>query len=314
MKDTVRVAAIGVGHLGQHHARIYAEHPSCELIGVIDTSPEQAQKIADQYHTTIIPDITDLVDEVDAVSIATPTETHFELARYFLNNKIHVLLEKPIAKTVDEADELVSLSRKHSVILQIGHLERFNAAIVVGREYIQNPGFIETQRLGSFSPRSLDVDVVLDLMIHDIDIVLSLVKSPIKSVNAVGVPVITEKIDIANVRLEFESGCVANLTASRVSLEQTRKIRIFQPSLYLSIDYANQQLFYCKTTPPTTDSPLPFPQVKKVDVPVIRREPLKEEIYAFIDCILTGNTPIVSGQDGLDALRVAYTILERMHR
>jgi len=314
MKTRIKVATLGVGHLGQHHARIYAEHPDCDLVGVVDPNEEQAKKIARTYNTHIFSDYESLIGKVDAVSIATPTETHYSLGRFFLEKGVHVLLEKPIARTVEEAEDLVNVSLTNGVILQIGHLERFNAAITEGRRYIDKPGFIETQRLGSFSPRSLDIDVVLDLMIHDIDIVLSFVQSPLKSVSAVGVPVISPKVDIANARLEFENGCVANLTASRVSLEQTRKIRIFQPSLYLSIDYANQQLFYCKTTPPFPGSPVPFPQIDKVDVPVVRREPLKEEIAAFLDCLKTGKPPIVSGQDGLNALRVAYTILGHLKR
>ncbi|MBN2381908.1 Gfo/Idh/MocA family oxidoreductase [bacterium] len=314
MRHKIRVAVLGVGHLGQHHARIYAEHDACDLIGIVDSNAEQARKIADMYQIEIFDDFQELIGRVEAISIATPTETHYELARYFLEHGVHVLLEKPIARTIAEAENLVQLSREQGILLQIGHLERFNAAITEGRRYIDNPGFIETQRLGSFSLRSLDIDVVLDLMIHDIDIVLSLVQSPLKSVSAVGVPVISPKIDIANARLEFESGCVANLTASRVSLEQTRKIRIFQPSLYLSIDYANQKLFYCKTTPPQPGSPAQFPKIDRVDVPIERREPLKEEIAAFLECIMSGTKPIVTGEDGLEALRVAYTILGHVTR
>ncbi|MFC1850755.1 Gfo/Idh/MocA family protein [candidate division CSSED10-310 bacterium] len=312
MISKINVAAIGVGHLGQHHARIYSEHPDCNLIGVVDTDPAQAETIAHKYQAQAFHDYRDVVGRVDAVSIATPTETHYEIAKYFLSQGIHVLLEKPISNIIAEAQELVSLSHEKNLILQIGHLERFNAALQEAKKLISNPGFIETSRLGSFSPRSLDIDVILDLMIHDIDIVLSLVKSPITSISAVGVPVLTDKVDIANARLIFESGCVVNMTASRVSLEKTRKIRIFQKQLYISVDYATQNLFVCRPVPPTPENKLAYPSITKDNVTVQPGEPLKAEIHSFVQCIATNSQPLVTAEDGLTALGIAYEILNHM--
>lgn len=312
MSTTLNAAVIGVGHLGQHHARIYAEHPECSLIGIVDANDEQAKKIASKHGTSVVSDFTSLLGKVDAVSIATPTVYHHEIARFFLSHGVHVLVEKPITKTIEEAEELVKIANEKNIILQVGHLERFNAAFVEARQFIKNPGFIETQRLGSFSPRSLDIDVVLDLMIHDIDILLSIEKSPITFIHAVGVPVLTPKIDIANVRLIFESGCVANLTASRASLEQVRKIRIFQKDLYLSIDYASQNTFYCRTILPDPSKGELLPKIDKQIVPVAQKEPLKAEIVAFLESIQSQKAPVVSGDDGLAALRVAHEILSQM--
>lgn len=306
----VNLATIGVGHLGQHHARIYSEHENCELVGIIDNDKEQAGKISEKYGVSIIDDYHKLLNIVDAVSIATPTVTHYEIAKFFLQNAVHVLVEKPISTTVKEGEELVALAKKNNLIFQVGHLERFNAAVVEAKNYIKSPGFIETQRLGAFSPRSLDIDVILDLMIHDIDIVSSLVKSPVSSISAVGVPVLTDKIDIASVRLIFENGCVANLTASRASLEATRKIRIFQNDLYLSIDYAAQHLSIARRISPKETSAGSFPQITKEEVPVTPREPLRAEIDSFLQCIQSGGKPMVSGEDGLIALRIAYQILD----
>jgi predicted dehydrogenase len=307
MTTKLRVAAIGVGHLGRHHARIYSQHESVELVAVVDTNPEQAAAIAREYGTPALPDYRQLIGKVDAVSIATPTATHYELGRFFLQQGIHVLLEKPIATSVPQAEELVEISRRNHLVLQIGHLERFNAAVVEAAKLIDKPGFIEAQRLGAFSPRSLDVDVIHDLMIHDIDIILSLVKSPVRSIHAVGVPVLTNKVDIANARLVFESGCVANMTASRVSFEPVRKIRIFQPDLYISLDYAQQNLFSCRKVAPESGNQL-FPRIEKHPIPVEKVEPLKAEIDAFLACIRGGTAPVVPGEDGLAALRIADAI------
>lgn len=312
MEKRLSVGAIGVGHLGRHHARLYAANPSARLVGVADTDFEQCSAIAKMNGTGSYSDYRELVDKVDAISIATPTVTHYEIARYCLSRGKHVLVEKPIASTITEAEELVSLAHKKNVVLQVGHLERFNAAVVELQRLIKQPGFIETQRLGSFSARSIDVDVILDLMIHDIDIVLSLVKSPIKNIHAVGVPVITDKVDIANARLIFTNGCVVNLTASRVSLEPTRKIRIFQRNLYISLDYATQNLFTCSMQRPPTDGATSFPVISKDTISITPVEPLKAEIDSFISCILQGTSPLVSGDDGLAALRVAFEIRNHM--
>lgn len=252
----------------------------------------------------------ELAPTVDAVSIAVPTSRHFEVAEYFLARKKHVLLEKPIATTVEQADELIRLSERHGVTLQVGHLERFNVAVQTLRERIKKPMFIESHRLAPFTPRGCDVDVVLDLMIHDIDIILSLLDSSVERIiDAVGVPLVSEREDIANARLLFANGCVANVTASRISAEPMRKIRIFQPYTYFSLDYAAQEIkcYHLKEGPLDWSNP----QALVMDqIHIEKEEPLKREITAFVHCVVTGEPPVVTARDGREALEVAVRIVK----
>ncbi len=238
----MRAAVIGVGHLGRHHARILSTLPGVTLVGVVDTNAERAAKIAADHGTRAYSDWRDLAGKVDAAVIAVPTEAHAEVAVPLIESGVHALVEKPLASTVEEADRLINAARDGGVVLAVGHSERFNPAFMAARPHIQDPRFIEVHRLGTFSERSLDIDVVLDLMIHDLDLLLSLVRSEVESAEAVGVPVLTRRIDIANVRLKFENGCIANLTASRISREPVRKIRFFERDSYVSIDSAAREV------------------------------------------------------------------------
>jgi len=318
VKRPLQVGVIGVGHLGRHHARIYAELSACKLVGVVDIDKVRATEIGQIYKVRAYQDYRDLFGQVDAVSIAVPTVKHYEIGMDCLRAGIHVLMEKPIAKTLPEASELVHQATVKGLVLQVGHLERFNPAVQALNRLAHHPGFIESYRIGGFSDRSTDIDVIMDLMIHDIDIILNLVPSPIRQIQAVGVPVLTSRIDIANARIQFESGCVANMTASRVSLKQERKLRVFQKEQYLSLDYQAQELTvakleYSQGSSDREKPPSERPEiiVKKVDV--AKGEPLKMELESFVDCILHKKKPQVSGEAGLRALEVAVEILENMN-
>ena len=308
--NKLRVGVVGVGHLGYHHARNFALLPEVELVGVADTNDQRASEVAEEFHTKPFRSYEELARLVDAVSIAVPTSRHFEVAGHFLGRAKHVLLEKPIAATLEQADELIRLSEEHNATLQIGHLERFNAAVQILRERIRNPMFIESHRLAPFTPRGCDVDVVLDLMIHDLDVILSLLDSPIKCIiDAVGVPLISEQEDIANARLLFQNGCVANVTASRISAEPMRKIRIFQPYTYFSLDYAAQEIkcYHLKEGPLDWSNP----QALVMDeIHIEKEEPLKREITSFVHCVVTGEPPAVTARDGREALDVAVRIVK----
>jgi len=241
-ENKIRVAVVGVGYLGEHHARIYSSMNDVELIGVADENRERADDIANKYETRPFYNYRELFDRVEAVSIAAPTTLHYQIALDFISRNIDVLIEKPITTTIDQADSLINEAEKNGVLVQAGHVERFNKAFSAMKKYVTNPRFIESHRMGPYVGRGIDVDVVLDLMIHDIDIILSLVKSKLNDIRAIGVPVLTNHIDIANARLEFDNGCIANVTASRVSKDKMRKIRIFQPDTYVSIDYGRQSM------------------------------------------------------------------------
>jgi len=310
----LRVGVIGVGHLGQHHARVYAELEECELIGVADLNRDRGQEIAARHGTTFFDDYHDLFDKVDALSIATPTEYHARVGLDCLEQGIHVLIEKPLTTSLEEADRLIDMATAHQAILQVGHTERFNAAVMQLAEIVVQPMFIESNRLSPFPERSTDIDVVLDVMIHDIDIILSLVQSPVKRLDAVGVPVITSKFDIANTRLEFESGCIANVTASRVSLKRERKLRIFQPQRYISLDYQAQTINVVELQHPERrfDFPDSRPMIVPYQLDIAKHEPLKAELQSFVTCVQTGGVPVVSGVDGRNALQVAFHILHTM--
>jgi predicted dehydrogenase len=303
-----RVAAIGVGHLGRHHARILSSLPGATLVGVVDVKPDRAAEIAASFQTTPFTDYHDLIGRVDAVSIAVPTQAHLEVAAPFLDRGIPVLVEKPLARSVEEADQLIALAAARGTVLAVGHTERFNPAVAAAARYIEGPRFVEVHRLGTFPERSLDIDVVFDLMIHDLDIVLSLVGGTVSSVEAVGVPVLTGRVDIANARLRFENGCIANITASRISRDRVRKIRFFQPDAYLSIDYAAQEVEMYRLV--KGSAPRPGIEGGKLEVP--REEPLVRELADFLDAVRTGRPPLVTGQDGRRALELAQRITERM--
>ncbi len=310
--DKLRIGVIGVGHLGYYHSSKFSDQPLVELVGLMDIDEQRVRKVAAEFGTEAFDDFRKLAPRVDAVSIAVPTSKHFEVAEFFLRQGKHVLLEKPIATTVEEADELIRLSEKSAVTLQIGHSERFNSAIEALSKKIDRPVFIESHRLAPFSPRGCDVDVVLDLMIHDLDIFLSLMNSPVERIiDAVGVPLVSEFEDIANARLEFANGCIANVTASRISAEPMRKIRIFQPYTYFSLDYANQQIMSYRLAEGPMDWKNPQP-ILFDEIPVEKDEPLRREIDAFVKSIFDNRPPPVTARDGREALDVATSIVQAM--
>jgi predicted dehydrogenase len=305
----VKVAVIGIGHLGQHHARIYAELPGADLVAVVDIAESRRREVGGKLNVPALTNYRDLLGKVDAVSVAVPTLHHHEIARDFLRAGCDVLVEKPMTRTLDEADDLVAIAAASNRILQVGHSERYNGAVQVLAKEVQDPGFIEVHRMGPFPGRGTDVDVVLDLMIHDIDIVLTLVGAPVTAVSAVGVPVVSDQVDIANARIEFASGCVANLTASRVSGERLRKIRVFQRDTYFVLDYAAQELHLFRQVP--ADSPGQS-RLTRVDIPVARVEPLRQELVDFVSSVRTRRPPLVAGEAGREAVAVATQIIERL--
>jgi len=309
--EPIRVGVVGVGRLGQHHARIYAELPHTTLVGVADTDRARAGKIASSYLTQALFDYRMLIGKVDAVSIAVPTTSHHAIARDFLGNGVNVLVEKPITATVAEARELVDLARRKNLVLQVGHVERFNAAIVRLRELVKDPAFIEVHRLGQYDPRVQDVGVVLDLMIHDLDIVLEVVQSPVRSFEAVGVAILSDKEDIANARIHFENGCIANLTASRITPKKTRKIRIFQEDTYISVDYVKPGMEVYRKQPVEKPRPgCPAFEIVRKRVRLKWQEPLKAELEHFIECVVNGVPPQITGEKARDALALAVEISE----
>ncbi len=301
----LKCAVVGAGYLGKFHAQKYASLPECELIAVVDVDFSIATEIACQYGATAYSDFKDILDEVDAVSIVVPTTYHHAISKAFLQAGVHVLVEKPITVTVDEAEDLIALANKYSVILQVGHLERFNPA-VLGLDKGEKPIFIESHRLSPFNPRANDVSVVLDLMIHDIDIILALVDSEPVKIDASGTAVLTSGTDIANARLLFANGCVANVTASRISMKTERKMRMFRPDSYVSVDFQNRVL-----TKLHTGSKEMFPGIPEIitEESVFENgDALLEEIKHFIECIRTGKKPLVSGDAGKRALATAIQI------
>lgn len=314
MSEKLRVGVVGVGHLGQHHARIYSQSPNAELIYVCDTQGHQGRKVAKSFGAKekATKEYTDLIGKVDAVSIATPTSTHFDIARTFLDAGIHCLVEKPICTNVKQARELSELAQKNNLILQVGHIEHFNVAVQKFKEYLTTPLFIECHRLGSFDPRVKDIGVVLDLMIHDVDIILRIVNSPVVSVEATGVAILTEKEDIANARIRFESGCIANITCSRVTPKPMRKIRVFQDNAYISMDYARQTMeIHRRYRRDGRLAPGDHPYyIQTQKVRVKRKEPLKLELEHFLECIREGRTPETTGEQATKALDIVIQITE----
>lgn len=304
--STIKTAVIGVGYLGKFHAQKYAALPGSELIAVCDHDAANARKIADELGVEAVTDYMSLLDRVDAVSIVVPTQQHFEVARACLEKGIHVLLEKPITVTVAEAQQLVEIADNNKLILQVGHLERFNPAILALEEVLKEPLFIESHRIAPFNPRGADVSVILDLMIHDIDIILDIVGKPVKRIEAKGVAVLSNDIDIANVRLEFENGCVANVTASRAGMKSERKMRLVQSDAYITIDFQNKKLGVHRKG----DGEM-FPGVANIESneqSFEQGDALLAEIEAFLKSIKTNTPPVVSGADGKRALETAMEI------
>jgi len=304
----LRIAVVGVGHLGRHHARILAALPGAELVAVVDTNRPRAEEIAAANHTRAVFEARDLIGQVDAVTIAVPTERHRDVAAPFLEGGIAALVEKPLARSLAEADALIAAAHRAGVVLAVGHTERFNPAVDAARGLLTDPRFIEVHRLGTFPERSLDIDVVFDLMIHDLDVVLSIVRSEVESIEAVGVLVLTGRVDIANVRVRFENGCIANLTASRISRDRVRKIRFFQPAAYLSIDYATQKLDVWRLVRHDGAAP----SIEGGDVAVANEEPLKREIEDFVGAVTSKRPPRVDGAQGRRALALAQQIADKM--
>jgi predicted dehydrogenase len=302
---SLRAGVIGVGHLGQHHARLYSALQDATLIGVTDQDLGRARVIADRYRARSFKKLSDLLKEVDVVSVAVPTSSHYAVAKACLEAGKHVLVEKPIAVRSGEAQELVELAKTKGCRLQVGHSERFNPIMQLMRPHIQRPAFIECHRLGPYSERGTDVDVVLDLMIHDLDLVLSFNPGPVEEVQASGVPVLSSTIDIANARIQFQSGCVANLTASRVSLNKMRRLRMFQRDSYVSIDFQTRQGMVGRRSMDRSQKPrIAIEEFKGSD-----GEPLKLQLESFLESIRTGSCPAVSGEDGAAALAVAHQVL-----
>jgi predicted dehydrogenase len=321
---SLRMAVIGVGHLGKHHARILPSLPGVELVAVVDTNRLRAEGVAAATGCRAIVDARELIGRVDAVTIAVPTEIHCSIALPFLQARVPVLVEKPMARSLDEADELIAAAADAGVALAVGHTERFNPALAVARPLLTDPRFIEVHRLGTFPERSLDIDVVFDLMIHDLDVVLSLVNSDVESLEAVGVPVVTNRVDIANARLRFANGCIANVTASRISRDRVRKIRFFQPASYLTIDYAAQKVDLWRLV--SGDGPAPFdgaqgrpfdgaqgrPTIEGGEIAVTNEEPLARELTDFVDAVVSRRAPVVTGEAGRRALAIAEQITDKI--
>jgi len=305
---TLRLGVIGVGHLGKHHARILATLPGVELVAVVDTNRPRADEIAAAHGTRAYYDAKDIAGQVDAVTIAVPTELHRDIALPFLTSGVPALVEKPMARSLAEADEMIAAASRSGVVFAVGHTERFNPAVEAARPLLEDPRFIEVHRLGTFPERSLDIDVVFDLMIHDLDVVLSLVPADVASIDAVGVPVLTGRVDIANARLRFANGCIANVTASRISRDRVRKIRFFQPMAYLSIDYAAQKIERWELV----KGQGMFPSIQGGEIDVPNEEPLKRELADFVDAIVSRRPPIVTGEQGRRALALAQQITDKM--
>lgn len=306
MTKQLRVGVVGVGYLGSIHAAIYARMPNVELVSVCDVDSARAAEIAAKTNSTACDDFTQMVGNVDAVSIVVPTSLHRQVAEPFLQAGTHMLLEKPVASSVADAQAIVGHADRSGAILQIGHIERFNAGVMELAARVTEPRFIEVHRLGVFVERATDVDVITDLMIHDIDIVLTLVKSPIKQVSAVGSPVVTDHVDIANARLEFENGTVANVTASRVSSKKFRRIRVFCPDQYIGLDFDEQKLDIVTTREATNGAR--FPEIVSDQVSVQKRPPLDAELDHFVATVQNGGKPLVTGAEGVEALRVAMDV------
>ena len=306
----LRVGVVGAGYLGRFHAEKYARMDDVELIGVVDINKSQAEDVAGRVNTKAYPNHQHLFGKVDAVSIVVPTPAHFSIAKDFLENNIDVLIEKPMAETTEEADELIRFSKSKNLIIQVGHLERFNPAVVALQNIIKKPMFIESHRLSIYKDRCTDVSVVLDLMIHDIDIILNFVRSEIVNIHAAGIPVISGQVDIANARLEFKSGCIANVTASRISTKNERKIRLFQKDAYISVDFANQGITFIQRNDKLEGGLIPGMDIKKLSF--AKSDALEDELKSFVKTVIRREAPEVTGQMGRDALKIALSIMKQI--
>lgn len=327
----LKIAVIGAGHLGKEHARIYSEIPEVNLVGIVDINKDAGEAVARRCNTKYYSSFKEILNKVNAASVVVPTRFHYEITRELLKNGIHVLVEKPMTGTVSEAEDLIKLSKETSTILQPGYIERFNPAIEAIQKLDVSLKFIECHRLSPFTFRSADIGVVLDLMIHDIDIILYLSKSKVKKIDAVGVSVISDKEDIANARIQFENGCVANITASRVSFEPMRKIRLFSENSYISLDYHKQEAIIYKKSPELTPKSIitentdvstikdlknfVFGDLLKIErIKMNNQEPLRKELESFISCVNNGKQPVVSGEDGINAIKAATIIKEEINK
>ena len=307
---TLRTAVIGVGYLGKFHAQKFAQIPGSELVAVVDVDPQARERVAGELGAQAVGDYRKLIGSVDAVSVVVPTPAHFEIAEAFLDSGTHVLVEKPITETVEQATRLIDMARERNVVLQVGHLERFNPAVRALESQLHNPRFIESVRIAPYQERGTEVDVVLDLMIHDIDLIQFIADSPIERVEAVGAAVISDKPDVANARIRFESGCIANVTASRTSLKVERKIRIFQQACYFSADL-HQKTVSVYRKGESVVGPLRLPiSIEKLACD--DDDALRLEIEAFLDAVRAGTPPVVTGQDGRQALKTAIDIIDQV--
>jgi predicted dehydrogenase len=306
LKNKIRAAVIGVGYLGKFHAEKYAAMADADLVGVADTNIDQARLIGSKLNTTACADYRELLGKVDVVSIAVPTPMHYEIAKDFLENGVDVLIEKPITQTVAEADDLIAIAEKKGCIIQVGHLERFNPAVVAVGDRVKNPLFFQCERLSLYQPRGTDVSVVHDLMIHDIDLILNFAKSDIRYCHAIGAPVVTDQVDIAHAHIEFENNAVANVTASRIANKNERKIRIFQQDGYFSIDFANRSITCIR--PGSGEELCPVPGMVMDQQSFDAADALADEIRSFVNAAATRGAPEVSGKMGRDALKIAVNI------
>ena len=320
----LKIGVIGAGHLGKFHIKLLKEIPQAEVVGIYDINTETLLQVSNEFNLKSYSDLNELLENIDAVSIVATTTAHYSLIKKAFDKNVHVFVEKPITSTIEQAEEVVEISQKKNLKLQVGHIERFNPALLSLEKYNLNPKFIQTDRLAQFNPRGTDVAVVLDLMIHDIDIILSLIKSNVKNISASGVAVVSDNIDIANARLEFENGAVANVTASRISQKKMRKMRMFQKDAYISVDFDSGISEVFRLIPNSEKSVEHFLTFGEMGVgenkkSVVYEQPeprkvnaLKHELELFVDAVLSDKTPIVSGEDGLKALKVAEVIIKKI--
>jgi predicted dehydrogenase len=310
MSQLLKVAVVGVGHLGKWHADKYAAAADCELVAVVDNNTANAREVAQKHGVEVYSDYRDIIPLVDAISLVVPTSLHYKIAREFLEAGIHCLIEKPITESIAEAETLIEIARKQNLVLQVGHIERFNSVMIGIVEHLEKPQFLESTRLAPFTPRATDVSVILDLMIHDIDIILDLIGSPVKQISASGISVLSDTIDIANARIEFENHCVANVTASRISRKRERKLRIFQKDAYLSADFQDKILAINRKG--ETDNKAGFRDITHSELNFEDNDALNLEVLDFINAITTGGRPKVSGEDGRRALETAIAITSQI--
>ena len=310
-KEKIRVGVVGTGYLGKFHAEKYARMENVELVGVADIDRSAAEEVARQHQTRAFTDHRKLLQKVDAASIVVPTSLHFEISRDFLDNDVDVMIEKPMTTTLQQADDLIAFAESKGLVIQVGHLERYNPAVVALREIVNQPMFIESHRLSIYKERALDVSVVLDLMIHDIDIISNFVGAGVSDIRAAGIPVTTEQVDIANARLEFSNGCVANVTASRVSMKNERKIRLFQRDAYISVDFANHGITLVRRNDQVKDSLIPGMEIRQLQFE--KGDALEDELKAFVEAVAARKKPEVDGRVGRSALQIALNVMEQIN-